>query len=81
MMVFSAQYTFCPLSNDICKLRIDFDVMVLSAPEGSMSNAIALGDCNTDTLSVSSPGSTPPPIICGGSHSRTLIRFSSEKSV
>ena len=64
MRVFSAQYTFCPLSNDICKLRIDFDVMVLSPPDGA-TNAITLGDCNTDTLSVSSPGNTPPPIICG----------------
>ena len=64
MMVSSAQYTFCPLSSDICKLRIDFDVMVLSGPAG-LTDAITLGDCNTDTLSVSSPGNTPPPVICG----------------
>merc|ERR1711862_492257 len=25
-------YTFCPTSTDVCKLRIDFDTMVLTAP-------------------------------------------------
>merc|ERR1712119_36888 len=43
-------YTFCPLSSAICKLRIDFDVMVLSAPAGISSpavaaNSITTGDC------------------------------------
>merc|ERR1712183_1130549 len=30
-----------------------------------VANAITIGDCNTDSLSISSPGSSSPPIICG----------------
>ena len=63
-------YTFCKTSSDVCKLRIDFDTMVLSAPDTISSTAVAtdstnVGDCNTDSLTVSNPGGPIPPKICG----------------
>ena len=63
-------YTFCPTSSDVCKLRIDFDTMVLSPPGGLTSPAvfgdsIGVGDCSVDTLMVTNPGGSVPPTICG----------------
>ena len=54
-------YTFCKANSNVCKLRIDYDTMVLSDPVTISSTAVAtdstkIGDCNTDTLTVSSPG-------------------------
>ena len=34
-------YTFCPTNTDVCKLRIDFDTMVLSPPAGISATAVA----------------------------------------
>merc|ERR1711997_333525 len=63
-------YTFCPTSTDVCKLRIDFDTMVLTAPSGVSStpaaaDSITVGDCTVDSLTVSNPGGSTPPTICG----------------
>jgi len=61
-------YTFCRKDTDVCKLRIDFDTMVLAAPSGgtaAAADSITVGDCNTDTLTVSNPGGPVPPTICG----------------
>ena len=33
-------YTFCPTNTDVCKLRIDFDTMVLSPPSGLSTSAV-----------------------------------------
>ena len=43
-------YTFCKANSDVCKLRIDFDTMVLTAPYSITSTAVATdstqtGDC------------------------------------
>ena len=62
-------YTFCPTNTDVCKLRIDFDTMVLTAPAtvtaASAAVSITVGDCIYDTLTVSNPGGAVPPPICG----------------
>ena len=67
-------YTFCKASSDVCKLRIDFDTMVLATPVTYAANPTAantylhgayIGDCTTDTLTVSNPGGSSPPTICG----------------
>ena len=67
-------YTFCKASSDVCKLRIDFDTMVLAPPVTYAANPTAantylhgayIGDCTTDTLTVSNPGGSSPPTICG----------------
>merc|ERR1712018_359669 len=42
-------YTFCKTNTDVCKLRIDFDTMVLTSPETSTSTSatdgVKLGHC------------------------------------
>jgi len=63
-------YTFCKTNSDVCKLRIDFDTMVLSGPSTISSTAVytdgtRVGDCGTDSLTVSNPGGPKPPTICG----------------
>merc|ERR1712223_2134152 len=62
-------YTFCPTNTDVCRLRIDFDTMVLTAPSTLTSSvaavSTAIGDCIYDTLTVSNPGGWVPPTICG----------------
>jgi len=63
-------YTICRTNTDVCKLRIDFDTMVLSPPAGISATAVAtdsitVGDCNTDSLTVTNPGGSVPPTICG----------------
>ena len=66
-------YTFCKTSSDVCKLRIDYDVMVLSPPEGvtlpaaaaSITDGANFGHCETDSLTISNPGGNIPPTICG----------------
>ena len=54
-------YTFCKTNTDVCKLRIDFDTMVLSAPSGVTTPAdtaqvyadsVTVGDCTVDSLTV-----------------------------
>merc|ERR1712073_25996 len=48
------KYTFCKTNSDVCKLRIDFDTMVLAGPH-EMSTTISaddgarVGDCTYDT--------------------------------
>merc|ERR1711862_235887 len=63
-------YTFCKTNSDVCKLRIDFDTMVLSGPSTISSTAVytdgtRVGDCGTDSLTISNPGGPKPPTICG----------------
>ena len=67
-------YTFCKTNTDVCKLRIDFDTMVLTAPSGIttpvttgsvLADSITVGDCTADSLTVSNPGGVTPPTICG----------------
>ena len=67
-------YTFCKTNSDVCKLRIDFDTMVLTSPTTYVKQTTEtdtyllggkLGDCTTDTLTVSNPGGVVPPTICG----------------
>lgn len=61
-------YTYCKNNEDICKLRIDYESMVLAGPETTDTtyiNGINMGRCNTDTLTVAVPGYNPPPIVCG----------------
>merc|ERR1712179_50266 len=74
-------YTYCKCSDDVCKLRIDFETMVIAGPQeisdadlatwvaANAANVIPdsyyAGDCTIDTLSVAVPGKTSPPVICG----------------
>jgi len=61
-------YTICKSNSDVCKIRLDFDTMVLAPPYTTTTTAddgIRVGDCLYDTLTVTNPGGKSPPIICG----------------
>jgi hypothetical protein len=73
--------TICPASNNICQLRLDFQNFVITGPStdttvvgnANFNNLVnaggravtATGQCQTDTFSVTNPGGTAPPLICG----------------
>lgn len=70
-------YTICKSNSDVCKLRIDFETFDIATPQTYDSSGTAyptanawqygllVGDCITDTLSITNPGGAVPPIICG----------------
>lgn len=72
------QYTICPCSDDVCRIRFDFTQFTLNGPgegptgglaEAGVANAdvtagSAIGDCLTDTFSITS-ASGGTPVICG----------------
>ena len=67
-------YTFCKSNSDVCKLRIDYETMTIADPvtyDGGRPTAdvwkwgLLVGDCTTDTLTITNPGGAVPPIICG----------------
>jgi hypothetical protein len=63
-------YTICKSASDVCKIRIDFDTMVLSDPYSTTASAVLLdggrtGKCLEDTLQVINPGYASTPVICG----------------
>merc|ERR1711981_502218 len=71
-------YTYCKVSSDVCKLRIDFEKMEITGPAPGLIPTLAaagtgaeyldgpiIGDCRTDTLTITNPGGASPPIICG----------------
>ena len=50
-------YTICKSTSDVCKIRIDFDTLVLADPYSTTATAVLLdggqtGKCKTDTLQV-----------------------------
>jgi len=62
------QYTICKSNSAVCKLRLDYDSMVLAPPYTTTTTAddgIRVGDCLYDTLTITNPGGSAPPIICG----------------
>merc|ERR1712045_773217 len=63
-------YKFCKTNSDVCKLRIDFDTMVLHGPftissTASVDDGPRVGDCGYDSLTVTNPGGASPPVTCG----------------
>merc|ERR1719162_291060 len=77
----SCGVTICPCSTNICKLRLDFDSFTITGPSTLTTPVVGViagvadslmpashsgaTQCATDTFSVSSPGGTSPPSICG----------------
>lgn len=81
-------YTICPCSEDICRIRFDFTQFQLAAPNTGLGTASdtansvtggAIGDCTTDTFSITSPqGGTP--VICGTNANQHMIVDTCESS-
>jgi len=72
----SCSLTICKCSSDVCQLRLDFETFVLNDPvtatditvgpaAAAAGSANRIGNCDTDSFSVTSPGSKAPPLICG----------------
>lgn len=74
-------YTICPCSEDVCRIRFDFTAFTIAGPvtstlqlAGAAANFAgdAIGDCRTDTFSISSAqGGTPT--ICGVNTGQHMI--------
>ena len=73
----------CPCSDNICQLRLDFQNFVINQPKTTVESVqkinsklfYDLGQCQTDLFTVTAPGNTAPPGICGtnsGEHSKTI---------
>lgn len=67
-------YTICKSNSDVCKLRIDYESMVIAGPGTvdltatatvDLSASTIIGDCITDSLTITNPGGSSPPTICG----------------
>ncbi|TRY74498.1 hypothetical protein TCAL_12450 [Tigriopus californicus] len=81
------KYTICPCDKHICRLRFDFTNFNINGPvtasaisDVDLSAATtlggAIGDCTTDTFTITAPGNFAPPLICGfnsGQHSNGTI--------
>jgi len=71
----SCTLTICKTGADVCQLRLDFETFTLTNPAtraatpaataGGVYTSIAYGGCETDFFTVSTPGATAPPLICG----------------
>merc|ERR1712038_1255162 len=85
-------YTICPCSDDVCRIRFDFTAFTLTGPvtsalptAASATNFAgdAIGDCRTDTFSISSAqGGTPT--ICGvntGQHMNVETKMEAQLGV
>merc|ERR1719273_834590 len=67
-------YTVCPCGTNICRIRFDFETFVLAAQsagttvEGAVTISTlneAIGDCTTDTFSITGGKNAGTPVICG----------------
>ena len=68
-------YKICRANQNVILLRLDFDEFDIAQPFtcGSSSTSVActtsdgplIGDCIYDSMTVTTPGSPTPPIICG----------------
>jgi len=68
-------YTICRMNPNVVLLRLDFDEFNIAQPFtcGGSSSSVActtadgpkIGDCIYDSMTITTPGSPAPPIICG----------------
>ncbi|TRY61834.1 hypothetical protein TCAL_13320 [Tigriopus californicus] len=84
-------FTICKCSSNICRIRLDFVVYLgffsfsIAGPSvGTTSvrafsmNGGAIGDCTTDTFSVTAPESVSSPVICGFNTGQHMILDASD---
>lgn len=71
----SCSLTICKCSSDVCQLRLDFETFVLNnpvtaiavtvGPAAASGTANRIGNCDTDSFTITTPGGKAPPLICG----------------
>merc|ERR1711953_305577 len=73
------KYTICPCSDNICRIRFDFNTFTIASPNtgfgtiykgSSVTNypigtGATIGDCITDTFYINAPYGRSTPTICG----------------
>jgi len=69
-------YSICPLSSNICRIRLDFQTFLIAAPGGFIASLTTIlggpGSCRTDTFSATgSLGGSP--IICGQNQNQHMF--------
>jgi len=66
-------FKICKAGDDICRIKLEFDSFEIAQPTtqdgldtaAPATNGGGVGDCVTDTFTVTSPGNAGPPVICG----------------
>ncbi|XP_059079183.1 uncharacterized protein LOC131877512 isoform X2 [Tigriopus californicus] len=79
----SCTYKICRSSDEICRIRLDFITFSIAGPvagttvtkaAGAISTlGGAIGDCTKDSFSVTSPGQSGSPVICGFNSGQHMI--------
>lgn len=79
----SHKYTICPCSDNICRIKFDFNSFTLAGPDSgygfvtneapAFNTAYAVGQCLLDTFSISSPSGRGSPEICGSNENQHMI--------
>merc|ERR1739844_852237 len=59
---------------DVCQYRLDFDDLSLEAPTVGAAGAIKLGDCATDSMTITDVNKAVLPTICGKKLGTTHVR-------
>ena len=60
-------YTICPLAN-VCRIKLELNTFDITGPVSKTdanADAASIGKCVLESMSISSPGMKPPPVICG----------------
>jgi len=86
-------YKVCPCGSDICRIRFNFNNLVLDNPvqgsatavaatsQGQSGSANAIGSCQTDTFMISgATAGTGSPVICGNNDGHHMILDSDGKT-
>lgn len=81
-------YTICPCSDDICRIKFDFNTFTLNGPvtgagtktfgtatltTATLANAQNIGQCHEDTFQIVSPSGRSSPLICGENANQHMI--------
>jgi len=76
------QYTICPCSSDVCRIRFDFNTLVMANPKTgttattaspAVGDASTVGDCITDTFQIVGGSGSSSPVICGTNTGQHMV--------
>eukprot|EP00094_Tigriopus_californicus_P013846 TCALIF_13401-PA protein Name:"Protein of unknown function" AED:0.25 eAED:0.31 QI:35/0.62/0.66/0.88/0.5/0.55/9/0/261 len=79
-------FTICKTSPNICRIRLDFTAFSIAGPAlgtvvgaaAATNNGGAIGDCTTDSFSITSPGNMGSPVICGTNTDQHMTHLSNQ---
>ncbi|TRY62166.1 hypothetical protein TCAL_13661, partial [Tigriopus californicus] len=78
-------FKICKCSSNICRIRLDFTSFSIAGPtvgtastRAQIINGGSIGDCTTDTFSVTAPEGMSSPVICGFNTGQHMILDASD---